>query len=68
MLGLKDERAEPRFQLALSYPRKVFVEEDFQKTFAELGLTPSATILVLQVFILLSLTVLRTAIAKIAGW
>ncbi|VDM71471.1 unnamed protein product [Strongylus vulgaris] len=44
----QDGRVRGQFSIAQVYPRKVFTEEELQKTFLELCLTPTCTLLVIQ--------------------
>ncbi|EYB97359.1 hypothetical protein Y032_0141g2224 [Ancylostoma ceylanicum] len=44
----QDGRVGGAFSIAQVYPRKVFTEEDMEKSFLELCLTPTCTLLVLQ--------------------
>ncbi|VDN24552.1 unnamed protein product [Cylicostephanus goldi] len=44
----QDGRVRGAFSLAQVYPRKVFTEEELQKSYLELCLTPSCTLLVIQ--------------------
>jgi hypothetical protein len=49
-IAVFEDRREPGgFYLVQMYPRREFTQADYSKTFAELGLLPSATILVLPV-------------------
>lgn len=47
--SIQDGRVGGAFSIAQVYPRKVFTEEDMKKSFLELCLTPTCTLLVLQV-------------------
>ncbi|PAV60864.1 hypothetical protein WR25_02275 [Diploscapter pachys] len=47
-LILHKKLATPGFKLSQSYPRKVFSEEEKGKTYLDLGLTPTCTLIVLQ--------------------
>ncbi|XGW16285.1 hypothetical protein V3C99_001613 [Haemonchus contortus] len=44
----QDGRVSGAFSIAQVYPRKVFTDDDLQKTFLDLCLTPSCTLLIIQ--------------------
>ncbi|KAL6728527.1 hypothetical protein Aduo_010293 [Ancylostoma duodenale] len=46
--NIQDGRVGGAFSIAQVYPRKVFTDEDMEKSFLELCLTPTCTLLVLQ--------------------